>query len=36
MFLRGDYSGRYCIRKVTYLTYFPEGLRDGYMCMGLA
>lgn len=29
------YTGRQVERKVSFLTDFPFGLRDGYVCMGL-
>lgn len=29
------YTGAFTTRTVTYVTDFPYGLRDGYVCMGL-
>ncbi len=29
------YTGEWCARHVAYITDFPDGLRDGYVCMGL-
>lgn len=29
------YTGRTVTRLVTYVTSFPDGLRDGYVCLGL-
>lgn len=30
------FTGRECHRMVSYITDFPDGLREGYVCMGLA
>lgn len=29
------YTGQHITREVVYVTDFPAGLRDGYVCMGL-
>ncbi len=29
------YTGSSVIRSISYITDFPSGLRDGYVCMGL-
>lgn len=29
------YTGAWCDRTVLYVTAFPDGLRDGYVCIGL-
>lgn len=29
------YTGAWVTRQVSFITLFPEGLRDGYVCMGL-
>ncbi len=29
------YTGEWCARYVVYITDFPDGLRDGYVCMGI-
>lgn len=29
------YTGAWLMREVIYITPFPAGLRDGYVCMGL-
>ena len=31
-----EYSGESLTRVITYITDFPSGLKDGYVCMGLA
>lgn len=31
-----DYTGASLRRRISYITDFPSGLRDGYVCMGLA
>lgn len=31
----GEYTGASARRTITYMTDFPPGLRDGYVCMGL-
>lgn len=34
--ITNNYTGAWTRRRVTYVTDFPDGLRDGYVCMGLA
>lgn len=29
------FTGEQVIRQVTYITNFPDGLREGYVCMGI-
>ena len=31
-----DYSGESVRRAISYITDFPDGLKDGYVCMGLS
>lgn len=31
-----QYTEHFCFRRVIYVTDFQAGLRDGYVCMGLA
>lgn len=34
-YLEGHYSGHEYTVIVTYLTNFPDGLREGFVCMGI-
>ncbi len=29
------YTGSFVVRRITYVTDFPHGLKDGYVCMGI-
>lgn len=33
--LEGGYTNSWCERQITYVTNFPAGLREGYVCMGI-